>query len=614
MGDEGGATRKTGEQLSLIGLAPTTSGTPRALRPPRRDEAVVSVLPEQAGIDKVFDYRVPAGEPRPPVGSVVAVSLGARKVRGWVLAVREVTEPATDVLELAELDRVVGAGPPPEVIDLCRWVAHEWVARLSTVLRTASPDRVIPLGSGAVHPPERSAPSERPAAMDPWLAEFEDLLSTVPVITLAAPPLFSLAAILQIVSRRGPMIVVTPSVRRSRSAHRALTQLEVPAALLDEDWGACRHRTAVGQRSAVFAPLQRLGAIVIIDEHDERLTEEGSPTWNAREVGIERARRAGVPCVLISPVPSVDAVHAGRLMRPPRGPEREGWPHIKVVETGELDPRDRQFPPGLIQALRGNGRVAVVAARLGQARVSVCTGCRSIAECERCGAALNRPSTGVLHCPRCDLERPVICAHCGRTKFKNLLLGVDRIAEELPAALGEGVGLVTAAHRGELPPDRVLVGTEALLHRLSRCAAVAFVDFDSMLLAPRYRAHEQALGSVAHAARLLGREGALVLCTRNPAHPLVRAVVERRPTEVLAGDSAVRESLRFPPFGSMARIGGSAGPAFVAEIPPTSPLTVHETPNDWLVRSDRRETLARVLGSIERPKGRLRLQVDPFDL
>jgi primosomal protein N' (replication factor Y) len=422
------------------------------------------------------------------------------------------------------------------------------------------------------------------------------------------------------------MIVVTPSVRRSRSAHGALRRQGVACALIDEDWDRCRSVTAIGQRSAVFAPLGDVRLVVVVDEHDERLTAEGSPTWNAREVAIERARRAGVPCVLISATPSVDAVHFGGLHRPPRGPERAGWPLIEVIDTAEIDPRERQFPAALIRSLRGADRVAVIAERLGQARIAVCTGCRMTANCERCGAALNRPEPGSFRCTRCDLERPVICAACGRTRFKNLLLGAQRIAEELPAALGEPVGLVTARHRGDLPAERVLVGTEALLHRLTRAEVVAFVDFDSMLLAPRYRAHERLLGSMAHAARLVGAassaprspepspRGRLVVCTRNGGHPLVAALAARRPVDVIDSESQVRRTLRLPPFGSLARIGGPAGAAFIASIPEDAPVEVRAHREEWLVRAEDRARLLSALGPLDRPSGRLRLQVDPYDV
>jgi primosomal protein N' (replication factor Y) (superfamily II helicase) len=66
--------------------------------------------------------------------------------------------------------------------------------------------------------------------------------------------------------------------------------------------------TVVGARAAAWAPAPDLAAVVVLDEHDEVWQEERVPTWHARDVAIERARRAGVPCVLVSPTPSLEAL------------------------------------------------------------------------------------------------------------------------------------------------------------------------------------------------------------------------------------------------------------------------------------------------------------------
>ncbi len=82
----------------------------------------------------------------------------------------------------------------------------------------------------------------------------------------------------------------------------------------------------VGSRSAALAPVGNLAAVVVVDEHDENYQEERAPTWHARDLAIERARRAGIPCVLTSPSPSLEALEWGELVVPSRKEERDGWP------------------------------------------------------------------------------------------------------------------------------------------------------------------------------------------------------------------------------------------------------------------------------------------------
>ena len=110
----------------------------------------------------------------------------------------------------------------------------------------------------------------------------------------------------------------------------------------------------MGGRGAVFAPAPALAAIVVVDEHDERLQNEASPTWHARELAIERARRAGVPCLLVSPVPSIEARRAagGRVVAD-RGWVRSGWPQVVVVDRRAEDRgRSGLFSPALVSRMR----------------------------------------------------------------------------------------------------------------------------------------------------------------------------------------------------------------------------------------------------------------------
>ena len=97
-----------------------------------------------------------------------------------------------------------------------------------------------------------------------------------------------------------------------------------------------------------------------------------------------------------------------------------------------------------------------------------------------------------------------MCQRCGGSGFANLRPGVSRLREELEAAAGRPVVAVTGPDRARPAPADIYVGTEAVLHRVDRADVVAFLDFDRELLAPRYRAVEQALALLAKAARLLG--------------------------------------------------------------------------------------------------------------
>jgi primosomal protein N' (replication factor Y) len=119
-------------------------------------------------------------------------------------------------------------------------------------------------------------------------------------------------------------------------------------------------------------------------------------------------------------------------------------------------------------------------------------------------------------------------------------IGVSRAREELEALAGEPVGEVTS-DVDDVPSTRVLVGTEAVLRRVDRADTVAFIEIDQELLAPRYRAAEQAMALLARAGRIVGgRAGRLLLQTRVPRHDVIDAVLHADPGRLVEAELARR--------------------------------------------------------------------------
>ncbi|HEY4377804.1 MAG TPA: hypothetical protein VGM93_11635, partial [Acidimicrobiales bacterium] len=207
---------------------------------------------------------------------------------------------------------------------------------------------------------------------------------------------------------------------------------------------------------------------------------------------------------------------------------------------------------------------------------------------------------------------------CGGIRFKNLRLGVSRAREELEALAGEPVGEVTAAGGDAVPDARVLVGTEAVLHRVVSAAAVAFLDFDQELLATRYRAAEQALGLLARAARVVrggpGRpHGRVLVQTRTPDHVVLLAAQRADPGRLVASERPLRAALQFPPASAMAVVSGEASAAFMERFgAPVGVMVQGPVDGAWRLRAPDHQILCDALGSVARPPGRLRIEVDPL--
>jgi primosomal protein N' (replication factor Y) len=363
--------------------------------------------------------------------------------------------------------------------------------------------------------------------------------------------------------------------------------------------------------------------VVVIDEHDEAYQEERTPTWNARDVVVERARRAGAPCVLVSPCPSLEALATTTLVTTSRREERGGWPAVEIVDRREEPPGMGLYSARLVAIARqadSEERVVCVLNRKGRARLLACATCSELARCEKCDAAVESSAKDDPHklvCRRCLTVRPLVCLNCGGSKFRVLRAGVSRAREDLERLVGRPVAEVSAdVAPGPPPPERVLVGTEAVLHRLSHAQVVAFLDFDQELLAPRYRASERALGLLARAARILGGRAdktKLVIQTMLPDHEVIDAAVHADPARLTIVESARRAALGFPPERALALVSGDGGAEFAAALRRVGDLDVMgPASGQWMVRAADHQRLCDALAATPRPKGRTRIMVDPL--
>jgi len=575
---------------------------------------IARVLPDLPAVERIFDYLVPdAVRDQVRVGTVVRIDLHGRRVRAWVVETADDLTAGVAADRLKALARVSSQGPPPEVVELARWAAWRWAGRWVHLLRAASP----PGNVTTAVPPEPPDPAGR--AVD---------ASTVSVVRV--PPTADRLPLVAGAVAAGPTIVVVPAVdlaarlaRRLRKDGHRVALLAGDVRVDDYALAATGQASVVGTRTAIWAPIPDtdLTSIVVLDEHDEAMQAEQAPTWHARDVAVERARRAGAACTLVSPVPTLEALELGPLTVA-RG-ERSGWPMIEVADRRDEDPvRAGLFSPRLVQLLHQPGRVICVLNRLGRSRLLACTACGQVADCERCGGAVNQPDGERLRCGRCGTERPIVCAACGGGRFKNLRQGVARARVELEALAREPVVEVTAK-AGDPRDGRIAIGTEAVLHRLpaASASAVVFLDFDQELLAPRFRAGEQALGLLARAGRAVGdrRSGGRVLVqTRHPEHAAIRAALLGDPGRLVDVERPRRQLLGFPPYGAIALVSGAGAPEWASaagvSLSTQRPAGIEVLEGDsgtWLVRAPGAPALAEFLAGIARPAARLRIEVDP---
>ncbi len=391
-----------------------------------------------------------------------------------------------------------------------------------------------------------------------------------------------------------PEISLTPQLRR-----RFVERLGGEVALLhsglndserERTWQRVRLglvRVVLGTRSTVLYPVDRLGLVIVDEEHDASFKQQEGFRYSARDLAVVRARRAGCPVVLGSATPSFETLHnvASGRYRHLRLNQRAGGaspPDIRLLDVRDQPLRSGISDP-LMKALRDTlaaGEQAMVFLnRRGFAPVLACYDCGWVSDCPRCDARQTvHRAAGLLWCHHCGLQRPIPhrCPECGSANLHPLGQGTERIEQVLTEAF-PGVPLIrvdrdATARKGSLQGllDQVhaseaalLVGTQMLAkgHHFPRVTLVGVLDADGGLFSADYRAPErmaQLMLQVAGRAGRGERPGRVLIQTRYPDHPLLQTLVKAGYDAFAAAAMAERQEAHWPPFSHQALLRAQA--------------------------------------------------------
>ncbi|MBI5617483.1 MAG: primosomal protein N' [Gammaproteobacteria bacterium] len=360
-----------------------------------------------------------------------------------------------------------------------------------------------------------------------------------------------------------------------------------------QTWAACRRGELgilLGTRSAVWAPLPRLGLLVIDEEHDASYKQQDGLRYSARDVAVMRARQRDVPIVLGSATPSLESCLNGQRGRYETVHLRTRAGSAVLPRVRLLDIRGLKLDGGLSEALlRAIGerlarreQVLLFLNRRGFAPTVICHRCGWVGRCTRCDARLVWHKKGeALHCHHCGavhpLSRPVPDHTCdGEPDLVPLGVGTERVAEALAAAFpGQRIARIDRdTMRGREAIRRtfedirarrldIMIGTQMLAkgHDFSGITLVAVVDADSRLFSLDFRAEErfaQLLTQVGGRAGRAEAPGEVLVQTHHPEHPLFARVFGHGYEGFAAAALAEREAAALPPFHAMAMIRAEA--------------------------------------------------------
>lgn len=357
-------------------------------------------------------------------------------------------------------------------------------------------------------------------------------------------------------------------------------------------------RIVIGARSAVFAPLEDVGLIVVDEEHDASYKQDQLPRYHARDVAVRRAQRAGCPVVLGSATPSLESyAHT----TPPEGryrlidlPDRvpgAKLPHVEIVDVNrERKERaqdkhvhllSRRLESALQQTLDAGGQAVLLLNRRGFANYIACPDqrCGWLMQCDHCDALMvyhlskSLPDGGFVRCHHCLAEQrlPQVCPDCSR-KVVTFGMGTQRIERELERkfpgarlarmdadAMRTGKDYRATLEAFAQHETDVLLGTQMIAKGLDvpNVRLVGVVSADTSLNFPDFRAAERTFQLIAQVAGRAGRgehPGAVILQTLNPDDQTIRDAAAHDYAAFAQRELAIRVDAGLPPSTRLARI------------------------------------------------------------
>jgi primosomal protein N' (replication factor Y) (superfamily II helicase) len=558
--------------------------------------ASVYPLVSSRAVARPFTYDVPDGVEK---GAVVAIRFGRGAARGVVVEIGVAAPPG---IETAPIESVLYE-LPPALVDLALWVADYYGSTPARALELVAPKLRVRRGerrmtgaglAGEAEPAQLTEPQAKAIARIVEALDGRGAHLLLAGATGSGKTEVYLQACAAALERgRGAIVLVPEIALTPQTLGRFQARFGDRIAVLHSGLTEAERRdererivsgeasVVVGARSAVFAPVPRVGLICIDEEHDSSYKQESDPRYDARTVAAKRAALEGAVAVYGSATPRPESWE--RLERLQLGARLGApMPSVKIVDLR----REAGYPlsaPLLSELGRiseHGGKAILLLNRRGLAPAIHCRACGVSRRCELCDVSLTLHRDQRLHCHHCGYSEavPEACPACGSAELARIGAGTQRLEAELekrvpelerirldadtaskPGALREALDRFVAADRA------VLVGTQMVAkgHHFPGVSLAAVVDADTGLALPDFRADERTFQLVTQLAGRSGRDapGKVIVQTFQPDATPLRYAARHDVAGFLAEELSRRRELGYPPFRHLISIVASGSDA-----------------------------------------------------
>ena len=390
-----------------------------------------------------------------------------------------------------------------------------------------------------------------------------------------------------------PEIALTPQMLKQLRARfndsAAIIHSGLSAGERFDEWWRLRNgdaRIVIGARSAIFAPLENVGIIIIDEEHDGSYTSESSPRYSTIDVAKYRAQLSGAKLVLGSATPSIESYNKAKngeygLIELPDRINKKPMPKIEIVDMrmqvrrGNSSPFSSVLRDELEECLKNGNQAMIFLNQRGYSKTVICTECGHVQKCESCDVSLTyHKDEESLLCHYCGAKYKMInaCTECGSPFIRHGGVGTERIVFELKKLFPSAKILrmdrdTTQSKEGhfkilnefsERKAD-ILVGTQMIAkgHDFPAVTLVGILDADMSLHFSDFRSGERTFQLLTQVAGRSGRAedaGKVVLQTYNPEHPVLQQAISYDYFAFFNHEISVRKATGFPPFTDVVRV------------------------------------------------------------
>ena len=390
-----------------------------------------------------------------------------------------------------------------------------------------------------------------------------------------------------------PEISLTPQMlaqlRARFGKNAAILHSGLSAGERFDEWWRLRTgeaKIAIGARSAIFAPLENVGVIIIDEEHDSSYASETAPRYNTFDVAYLRARYNGCKLVLGSATPSVDTYKRAKegefsLIRLDKRINKKPMPEITIadmrreVRRGNNTPFSGALKEELEKCLQADKQAILFLNRRGYSQTVICKECGYVAKCQDCDVSLTyHRDEDSLKCHYCGARYGMLsaCPDCGSKKLSYSGTGTQKIVAELQKLYPTARILrmdndTTSGKEGhykilkafsEKKAD-ILVGTQMIAkgHDFPSVTLVGILDADMSLHFSDYRSGERTFQLITQVAGRSGRaeeKGKVVLQTFDPENDVLRFAVAYDYEGFYENEISLRGAMAFPPFSKIVRV------------------------------------------------------------